>query len=355
MQALTASPEASRLRALTIKAFAFLLSAFAASTVFPDGARAAAPTPEGTVAADPFRAVVSVRSSVPGDARTARTLGTQREGNGVVIDSQGLILTIGYLIMEAQFTEVVGPDGKAVPATVIAYDYDSGFGLLRATQPLGVDPIPLGDSATLDAGSRVLVVSAAGGRQVTPARVVSRRVFAGYWEYLLEDAIFTMPAHLQFGGAALIGEGGALLGVGSLFVNDALEPQAFAPGNMFVPINGLKPILGDLVQHGRHGKPPRPWLGVHTADAHGRVVVIRISDDGPAKTAGLRPGDIILGVDGKPVKDMADFLRKTWALGAAGASVPLDIVRAGSGEPTVERVTVRSVDRYKWLKIHKGF
>jgi S1-C subfamily serine protease len=336
-----------------VKALAFMLVAFAAFIEPTDGRTSS--HPEAAPAADPFRAVVSVRSSVPSDARTARTLGTQREGNGVVIDSKGLVLTIGYLIMEAQFTEVVGSDGKAVPATVVAYDHDSGFGLLRAIRPLGVDPIPLGDSTKIEAGSRVLVVSVAGGRQVTPARVVSRRVFAGYWEYLLEDAIFTMPAHLQFGGAALIGEDGTLLGVGSLFVNDALDPQVFAPGNMFVPINGLKPILGDLVRHGRHGKPPRPWLGVHTADANGRVVVIRISDEGPAKRAGLRPGDIILGVDGKRVKDMADFLRKTWAFGEAGASIPLDIVRPGSGESSVERVTVRSVDRYKWLKIHKGF
>lgn len=336
-----------------VKALVFSLATLVALIEPTDGR--ASSDPEATPTVDPFRAVVSVRSSVPSDARTARTLGTQREGNGVVIDSNGLVLTIGYLILEAQFTEVVGPDGKAVPATVVAYDHDSGFGLLRATQPLGVDPMPFGDSATLAAGSRALVVSAAGGRQVTPARVVSRRVFAGYWEYLLEDAIFTMPAHLQFGGAALVGADGALLGVGSLFVNDALDPQVFAPGNMFVPINGLKPILGDLVQHGRHGKPPRPWLGVHTADAQGRVVVIRISDDGPAKRAGLRPGDVILGVDGKRVKDMADFLRKTWAFGDAGTNIPLDIVRAGSGAPTVERVTVRSVDRYKWLKIHKGF
>lgn len=340
-------------RSAAVKALVFSLAMGGALFAPTDGWTSS--NPEATPAIDPFRAVVSVRSSVPNDARTARTLGTQREGNGVVIDSNGLVLTIGYLILEAQFTEVVGPDGKTVPATVVAYDHDSGFGLLRATRPLGVDPMPLGDSGKLAAGNRVLVVSAAGGRQITPAQVVSRRVFAGYWEYLLEDAIFTMPPHLQFGGAALIGEDGALFGIGSLFVNDALDAQVFAPGNMFVPINGLKPILGDLVRHGRHGKPPRPWLGVHTADANGRVVVIRISDDGPAKRAGLRAGDIILGVDGKRVNDMADFFRKTWAVGEAGASIPLDIVRAGSSEPTVERVTVRSIDRYKWLKIHKGF
>jgi S1-C subfamily serine protease len=299
--------------------------------------------------------VVGVRSTVPGDARTARTLGTQREGSGVVVDAEGLVLTIGYLLMEAQFAEIVGADGKAVPAAVVAYDPESGFGLLRATRSLGVEALRYGDSARLAPGDKALVVSAAAGRQITAARVVSRRIFAGYWEYLLEDAIFTMPVHVQFGGAALIGEDGSLLGIGSLFVNDASESGVPSPGNMFVPINGLKPILDDLLKVGRQNHPPKPWLGMHTADAHGRVVVIRVSDDSPAKAAGLKPGDIVLGVAGSRVRDMADFFRKTWAQGDAGVEVPLDVLRGSTGDPSVERITVRSLDRVKWLKIHKGF
>jgi S1-C subfamily serine protease len=351
MRAFAAVPGAFGLRRFLIVAAAFA----AAMTASLASARAAAPDPETAPAADPFRAVVGVRSTIPGDARTARTLGTQREGSGVVVDADGLVLTIGYLLMEAQFAEIVGADGKAVPAAVVAYDPDSGFGLLRATRPLGVEPLRYGDSARLAPGDKALIVSAAAGRQITAARIVSRRIFAGYWEYLLEDAIFTMPVHLQFGGAALIGEDGSLLGIGSLFVNDAAEPEVPSPGNMFVPIDGLKPILGDLLKGGRQGHPPRPWLGMHTTDAHGRVVVIRISDEGPAKAAGLKPGDVVLGVGGKRVKDMADFFRKTWAHGDAGAEIPLDILRGRAGDPSVERVTVRSLDRFKWLKIHKGF
>lgn len=304
---------------------------------------------------DPIRAVVGVRSVVPAEARTAGSLGTERQGNGIVIDAKGLVLTIGYLIMEAQSAEIHGPDGKTVPAAIVAYDHQTGFGLLRATAPLGIEPVELGSAADLKMGARVLAVGYDGPRPVVPAQVVSRRSFAGYWEYLLDGAIFTMPPHPTFGGAALFAEDGKLVGVGSLFVNDAIEPSVLAPGNMFIPIDLLKPILSDLVASGRSAGPPKPWIGVHVAESQGRVIVVRTSDEGPAKAAGIVPGDIIIGVAGKRVTSVEDFLRKAWAQGNAGTTVPLDVIKTDTPGPEVTQVKVRSIDRHRWLKIHRGF
>ncbi len=238
------------------------------------------------LAASPLDAVVGVRAEIPSDARTAGVLGTEREGSGVVIDEDGLVLTIGYLIMESSSAEIILQDERRVPADVVAYDYDSGFGLLRPLSPIGVDPVELGDSGELAEQSAVLVASFEGRGKPTPAFVVSRRDFAGYWEYLLPDAIFTSPPHQSFGGAALLGADGRLLGVGSLFVGDAAGEDTTLPGNMFVPIDALKPIYGDLLKDGRAATPPRPRLGIYAEEHRGRLFVNRVAPEGPAAAAG---------------------------------------------------------------------
>lgn len=313
-------------------------------------------TPAGAESnADPLKAVVGIRTLVSPEARSARNLGTERDGSGVVIGENGLILTIGYLLLEAHAVEVLAFDGKKSSAAVVAYDQESGFGLVRAARAPDVRPARLGASGTLKIGDRVVALSRAGQQPIgVPARVVSRRVFAGYWEYLLENAIFTSPPHPVFGGAGLFAEDGSLVGIGSLFVNDAALPETFSPGNMFVPIDDLKPILNDLVAKGRRADPPRPWLGLYSTEANGHIVVTRVSDDSPAKRAGLRPGDIIIGIDGRTVRDLAELYRRAWAQGEAGAEIPLDIVRQGGDEPKIERVVVRSIDRIEWLRVDKG-
>ena len=298
-------------------------------------------------------AMVWVHAEIPADARTAASLGTERFGNGVVIDSEGLVLTIGYLILEAVRAEVAVPGGEIVPARVVGYDHETGFGLLRAARPLGLEPLRLGDSSTLKAGTPVLILSV-GGRPVTPGFVFARRAFAGYWEYLLEDAILTAPPHPQFGGAALIGARGHLLGIGSLRINVAAKGAPPQPGNMFVPIDRLKPILEDLIENGRPSTPRRPWLGVITNESAGRVFITRITPGGPAEGAGLKAGDIIVGVAGRRVADMADFLRKVWARGAPGEVIPIDVLHPESGDMAIERYQVHSIDRYDWLKLDRG-
>ena len=298
-------------------------------------------------AASPLDAVVGVRAEIPSDARTAEVLGTEREGSGVVIDADGLVLTIGYLIMESSSAEIILQDERRVPADVVAYDYDSGFGLLRPLSPIGVEPVELGDSGKLAEQSAVLVASFEGRGKPTPAFVVSRRDFAGYWEYLLPDAIFTSPPHQSFGGAALLGADGRLLGVGSLFVGDAAGEDTTLPGNMFVPIDALKPIYRDLLKDGRAATPPRPWLGIYAEEHRGRLFVNRVAPEGPAAAAGLKADDVIVEVDGQPVQDLADFYRKIWALGDAGITVPLTVL----GRDGLAKIEVGSGDRYDYLKL----
>jgi S1-C subfamily serine protease len=307
----------------------------------------------GTLAAQagPLESVVGVEARVPSDARTASSLGTRREGSGVVIDDKGLVLTIGYLILEAESTEIVLPGDRRIPAEMVAYDYESGFGLLRALGRLDLDPVELGDSSALAADSQTLVASFGYAQDLTPALVTSRRDFAGYWEYLLPDAIFTAPPHQGFGGAALLGPDGRLLGIGSLFVGDAAAENQPLPGNMFVPIDALKPIMADLLSHGRRSGPGHPWLGVVTQELRGRLFVDRISPQGPAAAGGLAVGDIIVSVGDAPVADMADFYRKIWALGEPGVRVPLTVLKADG----LSQVEVKSGDRYDYLKLKPSY
>ena len=297
-----------------------------------------------------LNAVVGLRAEVPDDARTAFSLGTMREGNGIVIDDDGLILTIGYLIMEASDIQVTDSQGQFVPAEMVAYDYNSGFGMVRSKQPLGIKGIHLGDSSVLSPGDPTLILSNYGPDFMQVAQVVDRREFPGYWEYLLDRAIFTAPPFSGFGGAALINTQGELVGVGSLIVHDAVTGERPTPGNMFVPINLLKPIYDDLLQYGRDTTDSRPWLGVYTAVDRGHLFIYRVAPDGPAETAGLRPNDIIVAVNGNSVSDMAEFLREVWASGPTGVDVRISVLRAGG----LTEIVVKSGDRYNWLKILPG-
>lgn len=309
----------------------------------------ALPIKDAGAQGNPLGAVVGVRAEVPPSARTAGTLGTEREGGGVVISADGLVLTIGYLILEAVQAEVQLQDGKTVPAEIVAYDYDTGFGLLRPATALNVAPIELGDSDALSEQTQVLV---AGPDGPSGAVVVSRREFAGYWEYLLPNAIFTAPPYRSFGGAALIGSDGRLLGIGSLIVGDALADGETFPGNMFVPISMLGPIMDDLMRQGRAGGPARPWLGLFTQELRGHVFINRVSPDGPAASAGIQEGDIVVAVGGEPVASLSEFYRKIWALGDAGIEVPLTLLKGADG---FREVSVKSGDRYDYLKLNPTY
>ena len=306
------------------------------------GSRPAYPGPQMKL--DSVRqSIVALRASIPDDAFTAEGLGTLREGSGVVIREDGLVLTIGYLITEAEEVWLTRHDGSVVPAHPLAYDQESGFGLVQALGALDLPALAFGDSAAAGVGDPILFSDGSG--RAVEGEIVARQEFAGYWEYLLDNAIFFAPAHPSWGGAALTDSDGRLLGIGSLRLQMS-QGGAVADINMAVPIDLLPPIFDDLVSRGAVDKPPRPWLGAFSAERNGEVVVMSVASNGPAEKAGLQRGDIISEVKDKEVRGLADFYRSLWASGPAGTELPLRVVR--DGRETWLRV--RSMDRAAALK-----
>jgi len=289
--------------------------------------------------------VVTLHSIVPADAFTAETLGTERGGNAVLI-RDSVALTIGYLIMEAESIWLTTNEGKVIPGHVLAYDQETGFGLVQALGRLDLPVLALGQSSAATVGERVVVAGAGGRQHSVAARIIAKQEFAGNWEYVLEEAIFTAPVHPNWGGAALIGTGGDLLGVGSLQIQQASERTSANHLNMIVPIDLLPPILEDLLTLGRPNHPPRPWLGLYATEIEDRIVIVGLANRGPAERADLRAGDIVLAVAGTEVSELATLFRRIWSLGHAGVEVPLLIYRDGR---TFE-VRVRSGDRNRFLK-----
>lgn len=292
-----------------------------------------------------LQSVVGLQAHIPEDAFTAQTLGTERAGSGVLIRDSGLVLTIGYLVTEAESVWLSTADGRATPGHALAYDQETGFGLVQALGRLGLPALELGRSSDIEPGDPV-ILAGGGRRQSVRASIIGKQEFAGYWEYLLSDAIFTAPAHPFWGGTGLIGRDGRLLGIGSLMVQQMTERDNVRDINMIVPIDRLKPILNDLLAYGRQNKPARPWLGVFSAERDGRVVVADVSPRGPAAAAGLREGDILWAVRDESVTNLADFYRKLWASGPAGTEIPIEVVREGRAV----WVRVKSADRASFLK-----
>lgn len=289
-------------------------------------------------------AVVALEASIPDDAFTANTLGVERMGNGTVIGPGGLVLTIGYLITEAREITLTLADGRRVDAHPLGVDPATGFGLVQALEPLDLPVLKFGDSQQLVEDSPVIIAGAGGRAHAAAGKVLTRMPFAGYWEYLLEDAIMTEPAHPHWSGAALIGPDGQLMGVGSLSLQRQTR-RGTKPFNMFVPTELLPPILDDLAR-GQPTRPPRPWLGLISGESGDHVIVAGVTPGGPASRAELRQGDLILAVDGAPIVDLADFYTRLWAQGPAGAHIPLTLEREGD----VFDVEVRSVDRAALLR-----
>jgi S1-C subfamily serine protease len=296
-------------------------------------------------------AVVRVKAFINPDGRSAATLGREREGSGIVIGADGLVITIGYLMLEAHAVEVATSEGHSVAADVVGYDHETGFGLLKAASSLKVRPMALGKSADLKEKDPVLVASFGGPENVSAAHVAALREFAGSWEYLLDRAIFTSPPHPAWSGAALISREGKLVGVGSLIVGDTTGRKDGTPGNMFVPIDRLPPIMAELMSEGRVSGPARPWLGLTTEEVGSQLLVVRVATGGPAEKAGIEKGSVVVGVDGKPVKGLADLYRKVWSRGSAGASIPLDVQKDGKKR----RVDIQSMDRMDHLKLKSTF
>lgn len=322
-------------------------SAPAPSTSAPSPSVTAPASPEAR--ADRFLdSIVRVDARIVGDAHTRETLGLERSGSGVVLDAR-TVLTIGYLIVEAEQVDVITVSGRKLPANVAGYDHETGFGIVRTLVPIDGQPLELGDSDGVTERQKVFTLGY-GEDGVTELRVVSRKSFTGTWEYLLESAIFTFPPVNNWSGAALIDEGGKLVGIGSLIVRDAAASTAGIPGNLFVPVNLIKPILPEMLRNGKRAGPTHPWLGLATETVHGHLIIVNVTPGGPAESAGLSSGDIILKVNGANVAEPADFYRHVWKLGSAGVKVPLRVLSSGE----VRELDVQSMDRADFLKKPRG-
>jgi S1-C subfamily serine protease len=291
-------------------------------------------------------AIVKLGIRVPPTARTADTLGTEREGTGVLINDDGHILTIGYLLLEAQSILVVTADGRVLPAAVAGVDHATGFGLVRVVQPLDHPPLTLGSGKVARELNPAIIAAHAGAGGWSNACIVSRRPFTGWWEYALDDAIFTAPARDNHSGAALLDGEGELIGIGSLWVGDASDAGAAFPGNMFVPTDLVIPILNDLKTRGRRSGAARPWLGIYSEEVRQHVVVTQVLRDSPAERGGVKRGDIILAIGGQAIGSQAEFYQALWASGAAGNDITLQIWRAKA----MREVNVHSIDRMDYLR-----
>jgi S1-C subfamily serine protease len=300
------------------------------------------PAPAGP----PLDAVVKLSIRTVEGARTADSLGSEREGSGVLIDDHGLILTIGYLVLEAASVLVIDSDNRPYPARVVGFDHATGFGLLRASPAPPCQAVELGDSDALQTLQSLVVATHSGSGGVSGAALVSRRRFTGWWEYMIDDALFTAPPRHEHSGAALFDDEGRLVGIASLWVSDALDGGAAFPGNMFVPINLLKPLLPELALHGRRGGAGRAWLGLNSEQAEGRLVISRVLPGSPADWAGLQPGDVILAIGSDTVRNQSDFYECLWQRTRPGEDVMLHIVR----DQAVRHIIVQAGDRLDYLQ-----
>ena len=298
--------------------------------------------PGTSQAINPIQAIVGIEARIPSSARTAGILGTERRGSGAVIDNEGLVVTIGYLILEAEEVLLIDIDGQPMPATIVAYDSHSGFGLVRAILELKAQPASLGQSINLSRGDLATVVNHT--RSITQVVIDSRMTFVGTWEYVLENAIYTVPAIPDFSGAALIDQAGELVGIGSLFLRrNQEEGRSSAPTNMFVPIDQLKIVMEDLINYGRPSGNPRPWLGINVISQNGHIMITRVTREGPADFAGMQEGDIIIRVNGQSVRDVESLFKAIWNTGSAGTSISLTVLQ----RHLIYEVKVISEDRYE--------
>jgi serine protease Do len=291
------------------------------------------------------QAVVGVQVVASEGARSATTLGPRREGSGVVIGPDGLVLTIGYLLLEADTIQITTQDKKSVPARMVAYDLATGFGLIRPLVPLrGITPVTLGSASSSKAGDSFIASTGAqptASPDVNMTQLVSKRAFSGYWEYHIETALFTSPPVDNHSGAPLFNQRGELVGIGSLLVMNAMGDNARLAGNMFVPIDLLKPIMAELTETGSSKMSKRPWLGLTSSEQGGRVQIVRVNQESPAQAAGLQPGDVVLAIDDAKVTTLEAFYKKLWDRPAPDAEVKLTVLQGAE----LKTIVLKPVDR----------
>ena len=328
-----------------------------AATLGAHAATASPPAVQSSIAAftRANAAVVGVKVGVAEGASSAETLGKERAGSGVVIGADGLILTIGYLMLEAQSIQIVTQDNKTLPAQAVAYDLATGFGLVKTIVPLrGIEPVALGSLKDLQTGEALMAATGAQGNgeegDVAMTQLISKRPFSGYWEYHIDAAVFTSPPINNHSGAPLFNQKGELIGIGSLYVSDAMGGSRRLPGNMFVPVDLLKPILSEMQQTGSTRVSRRPWLGLSSTEQGGRVQIIRVNKQSPAQVAGLEPGDLVLAVDGVKVATLEEFYKKLWDHPNPDAEISLTVLQGAD----IKTIKLKPVDRMSTMRKPAG-
>ena len=294
--------------------------------------------------------VVGIRVTAAEGSRSAETLGRQRSGSGVVIGPDGLILTIGYLVLEAEQIQIVTQDNKILPARNVGYDLATGFGLIRPLLPLQVAPVVLGSTGRLEPGEALMAAIGGSDADVAMTQLMSKRAFSGYWEYHIESALFTSPPIANHSGAPLFSRSGELLGIGSLFTMDTMGENTRLPGNMFVPVDLLKPILAEMQQTGTTASSRRPWLGLSSTDQSGRVQIVRVNKESPAQAAGLKPGDVVLAVDDAKVVSLESFYKRLWEHADPAVDVKLTVLQGAD----LKVISLRAVDRMSTMRKPSG-
>ena len=342
---------------LSTAVFAMLPLALAQAQTQTPGDTATTETAAPNIAAyaKAHAAVVGLRTTVSAEARSAESLGRQRAGSGVVIGKDGLILTIGYLMMEADNIQIVTQDNKTLPAKAVAYDQATGFGLVRTLLPVAdLEPVGFGPLDSLRDGEPLMAVSGAqpdgADGDVNMVYLVGKRAFSGYWEYHIESAAFTSPPIANHSGAGLFNQRGELVGIGSLLVGDAMGAGRRLPGNMFVPVDLLRPILDEMQRTGSSKTSHRAWLGVSSAEQSGRVQIIRVNKDSPAQQAGLAPGDLVLAVDGAKVATLEAFYKKLWDRADPEGEVTLTVLQGAE----IKTIRIRAMDRMLTMRKPSG-
>ena len=296
-----------------------------------------------------YKSIVEIKSYIPENARTAKSLGTERLGTGVVIDKRH-ILTIGYIVVESEKIDIRLPDGKTVPGKLVGYDHQTGFGILRTLVPTNLAPLRLGNSDKIKDEDLLFVMPFPTQSRGSAGKAVSRRPFTGYWEYYLEKPIYVYPMNQAWAGSPVLNDRGEILGIGSLYIADTVSPGIMSPGNMFVPINILKPILKDLIRDGRRTKNINPYLGLSADDLTGVLNVSRVSKNGPAEQSGIQAGDLIISVNGTNVKSMEQFYKTAWKSGGPGSLVKIEVER----DKKNLSFTLKSIDRMDFFIKNKG-
>jgi S1-C subfamily serine protease len=295
-------------------------------------------------------AVVGIQVTAAEGSRSAETLGRQRSGSGVVIGPDGLILTIGYLVLEAEQIQIITQDNKTLPARHVGYDLATGFGLIKPLLPLRIEPVVLGSTTRLEPGEALMAAIGGAEADVAMTQLMSRRAFSGYWEYHIESALFTSPPIANHSGAPLFNRAGELLGIGSLFTMDTMGQNTRLPGNMFVPVDLLKPILAEMQQTGTTASSRRPWLGLSSTDQSGRVQIVRVNKESPAQAAGLKPGDVVLAVDDARVVNLESFYKRLWEHADPAVDVKLTVLQGAD----LKVIELRAVDRMSTMRKPAG-